>query len=336
VVSTPVQVELRDVHVAFDGRGHGWGLRRRGSRKVHAVNGVTLDVRAAEVLAIVGESGCGKTTTGHLMAASATPTSGSVHFRGRDVASVRGADRRRLLGQLPMIYQDPYESLDPRFTVEQTVGEPLVIHHASDSGRRAELIAGALERVGLSPVDAYLKRLPHELSGGQRQRVAIAAAVVLAPSVIIADEPVSMLDMSVRAEVLGVFSRLRAEGVGIVMITHDIATAARYADRVAVMYLGRVVELGPARTVIRTPAHPYTRALIKAVPGSQRHGGAGGLDLKDGAVDATALPSGCSLHPRCPCADETCSAHQPTLEPALRAPDHLVACPLWRSMDARS
>ena len=195
------------------------------------------------------------------------PTSGSVRFRGGDLAGLSQRALKPVRREMQIIFQDPYESLDPRFRVHETVEEPLVIHGLG-SGRadREARVRAALERAGLTPADLFWDRYPHELSGGQRQRVAIASALVLEPQLLIADEPVSMLDVSVRAGVLSLLDELRRDGLGILMITHDLATAAHYADRILVMYLGRIVEQGPARAVIGTPAHPYTRALVSVVP----------------------------------------------------------------------
>ncbi len=215
---------------------------------------------------------------------------------------------------MQMVYQDPFQALNPRFTVRQAVAEPLVIHDIRDD--REGRIVRALAAAGLSPADQYLDRRPHELSGGQRQRVAIAASLTLEPELLVADEPVSMLDVSVRAGVLEVFAGLRDRGMGILMITHDLATAAHFADRLLVMYLGRIVEDGPTRQVIERPSHPYTRALLAAVPEPDPRKST----LRAGAVpgetpDATAIPSGCRFHPRCPVAQAEC----PMLEPSLRA-----------------
>jgi peptide/nickel transport system ATP-binding protein len=229
-----------------------------------------------------------------------------------------------------MIYQDPYESLDPRFRVETTVGEPLLVHGigGSPAGRR-ELVVAALERAGLSPAEAFLSRYPHELSGGQRQRVAIAASLVLGPDLLLADEPVSMLDVSVRAGVLALLDRLRRDGqMGILMITHDLSTAAHFADRIAVMYLGRIIEQGPARQVVRHPQHPYTKALLSVVPARDPRVRSAPQLLAGEAPNPVDVPSGCRFHPRCPVAVERCSSEDPPLRVPDSAPGpaHQVAC----------
>jgi oligopeptide/dipeptide ABC transporter ATP-binding protein len=286
-------------------------MLRRPARTVQAVDGISLQVEAGELVALVGESGCGKTTTAMATVGLVPPSGGSIRLEGQDLASMPREQARRLRRRVQMIFQDPYESLDPRFTVRRTVIEPLIVHGVS--GDREALACAALERVGLHPADRYLDRHPHELSGGQRQRVAIASALVLQPELLVADEPVSMLDTSVRAGVLELLAELRRDGMGILMITHDLSTAARYADRIVVMYLGRIVEHGPARAVVGDPQHPYTRALVAAVPRSD--GGRRDLSLmpKGEAPDPSAIPSGCRFHPRCPVAERRCADIDPTL-----------------------
>ena len=237
----------------------------------------------------------------------------------------RRAQMRPLRRRLQMVYQDPYESLDPRQTVRQAVEEPLLIHGLGGSqSERVVRVSDALERVELTPAELFLGRFPHELSGGQRQRVAIAAALVLEPALLVADEPVSMLDVSVRAGVLTLLDRLKQSGLAILMITHDLSTAARFADRIAVMYLGRIVEQGSAADVVHNPQHPYTKALLSVVPRRDPRERHTGVVLRGETPDAVRIPTGCRFHPRCPVAVERCSHDEPQLAPT--APGHDAAC----------
>jgi oligopeptide/dipeptide ABC transporter ATP-binding protein len=228
-----------------------------------------------------------------------------------------------------MIYLDPYESLDPRFTVRDAVEEPLLVHGIAGSRQERDAqVREALVRAGLTPPDLYIDRYPHELSGGQRQRVAIAASLVLKPQLLVADEPVSMLDVSVRAGILSLLDGLRRDGMGILMITHDLSTAAHFADRIAVMYLGRIVEEGPARDVVRNPQHPYTRALISVVPKRDPREQTAPQILTGETPNPVHVPSGCRFHPRCPIAESRCTTVDPSLQPppGAEGPDHRAAC----------
>jgi peptide/nickel transport system ATP-binding protein len=294
---------------------------------VHAVDGVSFTLARGEMLALVGESGCGKTTTAQTILGMVAPASGTVRLNGTDIAGLPERQMRPLRRQLQMIYQDPYESLDPRFRVETTVGEPMLVHGIGGSqAERRELIVAALERAGLSPAEAFLARYPHELSGGQRQRVAIAASLVLGPDLLLADEPVSMLDVSVRAGVLTLLDRLRRDGrMGILMITHDLSTAAHFADRIAVMYLGRIVEHGPARQVVRHPQRPYTKALLSVVPARDPRVRSAPQLLTGETPNPVDVPTGCRFHPRCPIAVARCSAEDPALR-VVGSASHEVAC----------
>lgn len=310
-------------------RGLAGTLARRRREVVHAVEGVTFTLREGEMLALVGESGCGKTTTAQSVLRLVEPDSGAIRFRGRDITRLRARELRPLRREMQIIYQDPYESLDPRFRVRATVEEPLQVHGLGGSKEeRRGRVLDALERAGLTPPELYVERFPHELSGGQRQRVAIAASLVLNPKLLLADEPVSMLDVSVRAGVLKLLDGLRDEGLGILMITHDLSTAAHFADRIAVMYLGRIVEEGPAREVVRNPQHPYTKALLSVVPKPDPRERSRPQILTGETPDPVNVPIGCRFHPRCPIMIEECKAVDPELRrPAgAEAPEHRAAC----------
>jgi oligopeptide/dipeptide ABC transporter ATP-binding protein len=321
-------MEVEDLVVRYAvARGLVGTLRRRPQQRVHAVDGVSFSVARGELLALVGESGCGKTTTAQTVLRLVEPDGGRLTFDGEDITRVPNRALRPLRRRMQIIYQDPYESLDPRLTVRATVEEPLLIHGLGSSrSERLERVREALARVELNPPELFLDRYPHELSGGQRQRIAIAASIVLGPELLVADEPVSMLDVSVRAGVLALLDSLRAGGLGILMITHDLSTAARFADRIAVMYLGRIVEEGPAQSVVRDPQHPYTKALLSVVPSRDPRERSKPEILTGEAPDAVRIPSGCRFHPRCPIAIGDCRQIDPALEPAGTGTGHEAAC----------
>jgi oligopeptide/dipeptide ABC transporter ATP-binding protein len=313
-------------------RGLAAAAARRPRNWVHAVDGVSFSLNRGEMMALVGESGCGKTSTVQTILGMVKPTSGAVRLNGTDIAGLPEGQMRPLRRIVQMIYQDPYESLDPRFRVRQTVEEPMLVHGIGRTRKdREPLIVRALEQAGLSPAEMYLDRYPHELSGGQRQRVAIATALVLGPQLLLADEPVSMLDVSVRAGVLALLDSLRKDAdMGILMITHDLSTAAHFADKIAVMYLGRIVEYGTATEVVRDPQHPYTKALLSVVPKRDPRAAATPQILTGETPDPIDVPAGCRFHPRCPVAVDRCRTEDPALRvPALVAgPGHLAACHL--------
>jgi oligopeptide/dipeptide ABC transporter ATP-binding protein len=327
-MSAPL-LEVEDLVVRYPiARGLIGALARRPRLDVHAVEGISLSLREGELLALVGESGCGKTTTAQAVLRLVDPVSGAIRFEGRDITTLRARALRPLRQRLQIVYQDPYESLDPRLRVRAAVEEPLLIHRLGGSKtEREQRVIEALARVELSPPELFLDRYPHELSGGQRQRVAIAAGLVLEPRLLVADEPVSMLDVSVRAGVLQLLDRLRRGGLAILMITHDLSTAARYADRIAVMYLGRIVEEGPAADVVSNPQHPYTKALLSVVPHRDPRLTRRPQILRGETPDAVRIPSGCRFHPRCPVAIDICRSDDPPLErPASAVSDHRAAC----------
>jgi oligopeptide/dipeptide ABC transporter ATP-binding protein len=327
----PPLLEVTDLITHYEvRRGVTERLTRAPQQWVHAVDGVSFRLARGEMMALVGESGCGKTTTAQTILGMVKATSGSIRLNGTDIAGLGERQLRPLRRTLQMIYQDPYESLDPRFRVRDSVEEPMLVHGIGDSrSQREKLTVEALERAGLSPARVFLDRFPHELSGGQRQRVAIAAALVLGPDLLLADEPVSMLDVSVRAGVLSLLDTLRRDGdMGILMITHDLSTAARFADRIAVMYLGRIVEHGPSADVVRNPQHPYTKALLSVVPKRDPRERAAPQILTGEAPNPIEVPPGCRFHPRCPVAEERCRREDPQLRlpAAATSPAHQAAC----------
>jgi oligopeptide/dipeptide ABC transporter ATP-binding protein len=301
------------------------GVFARGHAQVHAVEDVTLTVRRGETLGIVGESGCGKSTTARLMLRLLDPTSGTVVFDGRDITRLSQRALRPLRREMQMIFQDPYSSLNPRKTVGQIVGAPFAIHGMSkDKGTRVREL---LERVGLSP--EHYNRYPHEFSGGQRQRIGVARALALQPKLIVCDEPVSALDVSIQAQVLNLLRSLQKDfNLTFVFISHDLSVIRQIADRIAVMYLGRVVELGNSEDIYEEPKHPYTAALLSAVPRPSTAAANGGRErimLTGDVPSPIDPPQACIFHTRCP---RFHAGHCDVQEPPLRelAPHHEAAC----------
>ncbi len=312
-------LEARGLRVEFGGRG---------AATACAVDGVDLRVAAGEIVALVGESGSGKTSLARALLGLEVPAGGDVYLDGKPLdrsARALKAFRRRV----QLVLQDPAGALNPRHTVYDSVAEGIRLHDlaAQDPERRteAELVAAALSSAGLRPPERLFLRYPHELSGGQRQRVLIAGALAMAPELLVADEPVSSLDASIRGEVLALREQL---GLGVLVVTHDLGLAWNIADRIAVMYLGRVVEAGPTEEVLRDPQHPYTKALLSVVPEID---GLEPIVLHGEVPDPTRIPAGCRFHPRCPLAIDRCASEVPPLETV--GPDHRAAC--WRSADVR-
>jgi oligopeptide transport system ATP-binding protein len=305
----------------------GSGTWRRGAH-VHAVDGVDLDVAPGEVLAIVGESGSGKTTLARCILRLIDPTAGRILFDGLDVTAIRGRDLGLFRQRVQPVFQDPFSSLDPRWTVGRSVREALDAHAIGTKQERAARVAHLLDRVGLSA--ALAGRRPHELSGGQRQRVGIAAALAPAPDLIVADEPVSALDVSVQAQVLNLLSELQRDlGLAIVFVAHDLSVVEHISHRVAVMYLGRIVETGPTTAVFRDPRHPYTTALLEAIPLPDPSRRLRPPALAGEIPSPISPPSGCRFHPRCPVAISRCIDDDPEMTDF--GGGHMAACHVARA-----
>jgi len=319
--STPL-VSVRHLRKHFPIRS---GLLQRVTGAVKAVDDVSFDVSAGETLALVGESGCGKTTTGRALLRLVEPTSGTVHIDGTDLLALRGESLRRMRRHLQIVFQDPYGSLNPRMTVGAAIREGLIVHGLAEGAEADRRVGRLLDEVGLRP--EYASRYPHEFSGGQRQRIGIARALAVEPRFIVCDEPVSALDVSVQAQVVNLLQDLqRDRGLAYLFIAHDLAVVAHMADRVAVMYLGRIVELAPRRQLFTAARMPYTKALLSAVPTPTPGVPRQRILLPGDPPSPAHPPSGCVFHPRClhPLKDASCAQLVPPLEE--KSPGHFVAC----------
>lgn len=290
-------------------------LSGRADPPVVAADDVTLRLYPGQTLAVVGESGSGKTTAGRIATLQERPTSGAVRFEGADVTDIKGADLKAFRAKIQMIFQNPYDALNPRLTVGQSLAEPLILHNLVPRAGLRQAVVEMLEAVELRPAESYADAFPSELSGGQLQRIAIARALIIRPKVVIADEPVSMLDVSIRSGVMNLMRGIQETmGVTYLYITHDLSVARYMADRIAVMYLGAVMEEGPAEALISGAAHPYTRLLIRAAPEHQALGTRRArIRLKGDAISQEGVPSGCRFHPRCPLAQDICRKTAPPL-----------------------
>lgn len=299
------------------------------NRALEAVRDVSFHVDEAETVALVGESGAGKSTVGNIITRIHHPTSGTVRYRGDDVHALAGDGLQEYRRSVQMVFQDPYSSFDPRYKVGNTIAEPLKIHTDLDKEARTERVEELLETVNLDA--SFKKRYPHELSGGQLQRIAIATALSVDPEFIILDEPVSALDMSVQARILNLLMRLQREhGLSYLFISHDLSVVKHISDRVAVMYLGEIVETGPTQDLFESPTHPYTEGLLASVPQADPHRQQQGQRLTGEIPSPLNPPSGCEFHPRCKYATEKCEQTDPALEPVFEARD--VACHHWEEV----
>ena len=320
-MSTPL-LSVRGLSKEFPIRG---GILNRVQGSVRAVTDVSFDVAAGETLAVVGESGCGKTTTGRCILRLIEPTSGSITFDGIDLLALRGAELRKMRRQIQLVFQDPYASLNPRMTIGDTVKEGLIIHQLAEGGAADKRVQSLLDEVGLRP--EWTRRFPHEFSGGQRQRVGIARALAVEPRFIVLDEPVSALDVSVQAQVINLLQDLqRDRGLTYLFIAHDLGVVEHLATRVAVMYLGRIVELAAADVLFTSPIMPYTQALLSAIPLPDPLAPRDRIVLEGDPPSPANPPSGCVFHPRCfhPDKDAACTQTVPVLEE--KAPGHWAAC----------
>lgn len=313
-------VQVRDLVKYFPVKG---GILQRVVAWVQAVDHVTFTIRRGETVGLVGESGCGKTTVGRCILRLIEPTGGSIFFEGVDIMTLRGKELKEMRRNMQIIFQDPYSSLDPRMPIGESIAEGLHIHNIGTPKERFEIVIEMLRKVGLE--DYHARRYPHEFSGGQRQRIGIARALALKPKFIVADEPVSALDVSIQSQVLNILKELQREfGLTYLFIAHNLSVVEHISDRVAVMYLGKLAEFADRRELFRNPLHPYTQALMSAIPIPDPKLKRERIILQGDVPSPLNPPQGCRFHPRCPVAMEYCSVAEPPFREV--SPDHWVAC----------
>ncbi len=329
--ASPFLLEVKNLKQYFPIQS---GFFQRVVGNTKAVDGVSFFLREQEVLGLVGESGCGKTTTGRSLLRLYDPTDGEIWYRQAngtrlDIAKISQEEMKPLRREMRMIFQDPFSSLNPRMTVKDIIGEPLVIHRIAKGGELEDRVAKLMSAVGLNP--AYMRRYPHEFSGGQRQRIGLARTLSLNPRLIVADEPVSALDVSIQAQVLNLLQELKDElGLTMLFIAHDLSVVEHISDRIAVMYVGKIVEMAASEELLRHPMHPYTEALVSAVPSADPEVKTQRIILQGDVPSPSNPPSGCVFHPRCRYAQDVCKTVEPTL--AEVAPDHYASCHFAREL----